>query len=62
MSFEAQVLVKRELKEIDKNKTKQIYMMTYGRRNKLYLKNKKGNGKTYASRTFQKTETLDQEL
>lgn len=29
---------------------------------KLYLKDKKGDEETFASRTFQKTDTLDQEF
>lgn len=29
---------------------------------KLYLKDKKGDEETYASRTFQKIDTLDQEF
>lgn len=37
-------------------------MITQGRRDKLYLKDKKKDGHTYASRTFQKIKALDQEL
>lgn len=38
------MLVKGELIGIDKRKTKQIYIITLDRKDKLYLRDKRGNG------------------
>lgn len=47
LSSEAWVLVKGEPIGMDKSKTKQIYTITWDRKDKLCLTDTKGNGKTY---------------